>query len=224
MHPENGRIVVHKGICIEIFILILRTVLCRFEIKGADRVQRRVFAVALVTEIDVIRHKRAVFTDKRFYLFFAQEFLLFVGNVHYYLCAAVLLFAVVDSICGISVRCPFYRRFSVLIGLSFDLHKRGNHIRGIKAETEVTDYAVAARLFVFRKEIVCARKSYLGNILFYFVGAHSNAVVLYGQRSGVFIHRNFDAVFFTVGFRRLAHRYELFKLGNRVYTVCDNLP
>lgn len=48
-------------------------------------------------------------------------------------------------------------------------------------------------------------------------------VVLHGQRFGLLVNENVDAVFFAFGRLRFAHLHQLLELGDGVHAVGDDL-
>ena len=221
MYPEQRLVEVHKGIGIELFIVLVGAVLGILCIQRVRFVERFIFAVALVRKIDVVRHKRAVLPDERSYNAFVEEFLLFVRYVHNYLCAAVRLVALLYRVCGVAVRFPVHGGL-VLIRLGENFNVFRYHISRIEAQSEVAYYAVAARLFIFGKEVGGTGKCYLSYVVFYLVGGHTYAVIFNGERFCVFIYRNLYAKFLA-GVGNFAHIDKFFILGYGVGAVGDYL-
>ncbi len=109
MNPENRLVKVHKGIAVELFIVLVRAILWIFRIKRQNRIQRLVLAVALIGNVDVIGHKRAVFFNEIFNIVFVEEFLFFGGNMHYNFSTAFFFVAVLYTVCRVTVRLPVHR-------------------------------------------------------------------------------------------------------------------
>ena len=152
MDPEKRFIEVHEGIAVESLVFFLRAFLGLFEIERV-RIVDGLIVLAFRIEIDLVRHKGTVFAQEIAHNIFLKEFLLFLCKVHDDLRAARLFVAVTDRICGVAVRLPMDACRIVLIRSCKDLDILGNHVRGVKSESEVSDDAVAARLFVFIDEV-----------------------------------------------------------------------
>ena len=204
MNPKQRFVVIGKRFAVKRFVFFFRALFRIFCIQRKRGVQRFVFFSLFGIQINVKRHKRAVFADQPANGIFLQKLFFFRRNVHYDFCSARLLFAIAERIRAVSVRFPMHARRTFFIRFReyFDVFR--NHVSGIKPKPEMPDNSVAASFFVFRYEIRRARKGDLCNIRFHFFGGHADSVIFYGKRFCLAIRRNGDFIFLFVE-RRFAH-------------------
>ena len=206
MNPEQRLIEVHEHLLVEGFVLLVGTLARGFQPQRLGVVDRQRFdsahligavlvllhvAVLIVhrtllvvrIQIDLIGHELAVFVQDFADAALLQKFLLALGDVHNDGGSVFGALAVLDFIAVLSGRGPVNRLCIRLEGKGLNLDGVGHHERRIEAQTEVTDDAcrLAGILSVLLQKFLCTGESNLGDVAFYLILGHTDAVVRNNQ-------------------------------------------
>ena len=111
-----------------------------------------------------------------------------------------------------------------LIRKSIDRNLVRYHECRIETQTEMTDDLVFVCLvLIFCQEILCTGKCDLVNVLFHFLGSHTDTIILDGDRLVLGINGNLNLILRLPRLLILAHQRQLFQLRDRVASVGNQL-
>ena len=145
--------------------------------------------LALLAKSNGHRQEVAVLLQQTFNLVLLKELLAILADVHHDVCTATVLLHLLQSKFRATVARPFLSRLSLLIALSNDIHSVADHKAGIEAQSEMSDNLWSIVL-VLVQEIIGTGKSNLVDILFYFIGGHTNTIVAHSYSLGILIYAN----------------------------------
>ena len=230
MNMEYRFTVIVEYLFIELVIILFRTfrslflpqrlrVVYRF---GRNNVSVLVLFRFLADDFEIYRkrHKCAIlFKNFRQFCFCAELFVLF-GDEHRNFRSASRSFAVFHNKTAVLITRPLNGGF---VGVRFCFYRNlvRNHERGVKAETEMTDYTVVFGVctLVFFNEIKRAGKRDVVYIISDLVCGHAYAVIINGNGLCLFVKRHGYAVAGLVYSLRLAYRAKMTQFCYRVACV-----
>ena len=178
----------------------------------------------LLGEIDLCGHEGAVLLDHFLSLIVVGKFDAVLGEVQSYSRAKRLPAALVHGIGAAAVTLPVYRLRAFLIGKGIDGHQIGHHKGAVEAQSEVTDDLVIVGLvFIFCQKSFRAGKRDVVDVLSDLVRCHADAVVGHSDRPVRGADNNIDPRLVVLGEGIVAHDVKLFKFGDGVASVGDQL-
>ena len=117
-----------------------------------------------------------------------------------------------------------YRSCSLFIGKSIDLNLIGYHKCGIESKSEVSDdLVICCLVFIFGKELSCAGKSDLSNVLLYFVCCHTKTCIDKFQGLLFRINDYMNLCLVIIWKCILSHNIQLLQLGDGVTAIGNQL-
>ena len=140
-------------------------------------------------------------------------------------CAKTLSAALVHGVGAAAVALPVHRLRAFLIGQGIDGHKACHHEGTVKSKSEMADdLIVACLVLVLRKEGLRAGEGDVVDILLDLVSRHADTVIGYCDGSVIGVHLNINPGLIIIRQGKISHHVELFKLGDRITAIGDQLP
>ena len=196
MNPEQ-RFVGH-GIKVTVELLVIFI----FQFAGFQRPQRvgviddiilgsfnllAVFPLFLLAECNRDGEEAAILLQQRGDACFFKELLAVIVYVKNDIRTTFCLISVFNRKLRTAIAGPLYSLGTFPIGFSDDFDFLGNHKSRIEPQSKMTDDGISI-VFIFLKEVIGARESYLVNILVYFFSRKPDTMV--GHCNGIFSQRN----------------------------------